>query len=99
MSDLKKYHVRGFDEYHESENGFWVKAREAKLKIEKLEAKLSEEEKECEWWADEDEIDDGFDIHYNTKCGHAWILLEGTPEENQISFCNFCGGKLKPTKG
>jgi hypothetical protein len=37
----------------------------------------------CLW-----QLDDGF---WSGKCGIAWSLDEGTPEENKINFCPGCG--------
>ena len=33
---------------------------------------------------------------YNTACGNKYLLIEGTPAENGMRFCCYCGGALKP---
>lgn len=42
----------------------------------------------CRWDYDED-----MDAH-ETECGHAFTLIEGTPSENDMRFCPYCGGEL-----
>ncbi len=32
--------------------------------------------------------------HYDTKCGEAHTLMEGTPKENRMRFCCYCGHEL-----
>ena len=32
---------------------------------------------------------------WHTDCGKEFHLLDGTPEENNMKFCCFCGGELK----
>lgn len=39
------------------------------------------------------------DIQYDsdtweTDCGELWCLYEGTPEENRMKFCPYCGKKI-----
>ena len=31
---------------------------------------------------------------YETECGGAWSLIEGTLVENKVIYCPFCGGKI-----
>lgn len=31
---------------------------------------------------------------YETECGHAFCINEGTPAENDMRFCPYCGGEL-----
>lgn len=44
--------------------------------------------KRCRWVYDED-ID-----AYETECGHTFILIDGTPAENNMKFCTYCVGEL-----
>lgn len=38
---------------------------------------------------------DDWDADYwDTQCGEAFTLLEGTPLENKMKFCPYCGRKL-----
>ena len=42
--------------------------------------------KYCHW-----ELEDEDSNAYNTECKDCFYLTEGTPEENHIKFCPFCG--------
>lgn len=41
----------------------------------------------CGWQEDEDGVQ-------STDCGHLWILESGSPPENDMKFCPFCGKTL-----
>lgn len=44
----------------------------------------------CEWvMCDEDEN------VYNTACGNSEMLFDGSPIDNNYSFCPYCGKKIK----
>ena len=43
---------------------------------------------ECTWTPDEDG-------DYQTGCNDIWLLIEGTPTENGMKFCAFCGKPIK----
>lgn len=43
----------------------------------------------CKWEQDNTESD-----AWNTSCGNAWLLTEGTPKDNDMKFCPYCGGNL-----
>jgi len=43
---------------------------------------------ECIWKADEES-------NWHTGCGEIYIILEGTPDENKMKFCTYCGKPLK----
>lgn len=45
-------------------------------------------DKPCVWTENEDG-------YWETKCGEEFILETGTPKENEMKFCCFCGKKLK----
>ena len=47
--------------------------------------------KRCKWYIAEDE---GGDEYYDTECGEAYVLVDGTLEENKHNYCPFCGGKI-----
>lgn len=47
-------------------------------------AKIS---KQCLWTED----DNG---NYDTGCGHCFTIIDGTPADNGMKFCVYCGGKL-----
>jgi len=42
--------------------------------------------RECEW----SEVGE----MWETTCGHAFVLNDGTPSENEMRFCCYCGGEL-----
>lgn len=45
----------------------------------------------CEWWLDDDE---GF---WGTSCGHMFRLDNGSPSQNRMAFCCYCGKPLTST--
>ena len=42
----------------------------------------------CRWTEDEDGV-------WHSDCGHAFVLNDGTPSENGMRWCSYCGAKLK----
>jgi len=46
----------------------------------------------CRWTPDDDSG------AYDTACGHRFTINEGTPAENYMQFCCYCGGALKERK-
>lgn len=42
----------------------------------------------CNWSEDEDG-------NWHTGCGEMYIILEGTPSENRMNFCLYCGKPLR----
>lgn len=46
----------------------------------------------CKWKYD---IDYGF---WETGCGEAFTFTTGTPAENKMKYCPYCGKKLVPVK-
>lgn len=42
----------------------------------------------CRWT----EADEGY---FDTDCGHAFVLNTGTPPENHMRFCAYCGRALQ----
>jgi hypothetical protein len=36
-----------------------------------------------------------FSYAWDTGCGNAFILDEGTPQQNSMNFCCFCGNQLE----
>lgn len=47
----------------------------------------------CEW------IQDEWDNSYGTSCGNKYQIIDGTPEDNGMNFCTYCGGKLETITG
>ena len=42
---------------------------------------------DCEWTLDED--------CYETSCGKAFVMIEGTPRDNDMFFCCYCSSSIK----
>jgi hypothetical protein len=56
------------------------------------------EPKGCTWTV----TDDGYDTYWESTCGGAWTLIDGTPKGNEYTYCPCCGGKITevtPPKG
>ena len=47
-------------------------------------------EEHCLWSLIEDDSD-----LWETSCGKAFVLTEGTPKKNKMRFCCFCGKKIE----
>lgn len=45
----------------------------------------------CEWLQDE------WDGSWDTSCGNKFEIIDGTPEDNEMKFCTYCGGHLVAT--
>ena len=44
--------------------------------------------KSCTWAQDEEGV-------WQSSCGCSFILNEGTPSENKMAFCCYCGKAIK----
>jgi hypothetical protein len=42
----------------------------------------------CKWKQDEDG-------NWETSCGEIHVLIDGTPTDNKMSYCCYCGCKIK----
>ena len=42
----------------------------------------------CTWEADSEG-------NYSTSCGETFTLIDGTPEENRMKYCPYCGKPIK----
>jgi len=51
---------------------------------------MNDEVKECRWTQDEDGV-------WQTSCGGSYEIIEGTPRDNKMRFCCFCGKVLRYT--
>lgn len=47
--------------------------------------------KTCHWKLEEPDWN-----AYATECGEMFCIEMGTPQENKMRFCPFCGGRLTP---
>ncbi len=50
---------------------------------------MSSTTKACHW--DQEDLDSDC---YVTDCGHYFSVPDGTPEDNEMRFCCFCGRRL-----
>ena len=44
----------------------------------------------CKWTPDEDGI-------YDTECSNRYEIMDGTPTENHMEYCTYCGKQLRDT--
>jgi hypothetical protein len=44
-------------------------------------------------WTYDDELS-----AWDTECGECFVCEDGSPHENKMLFCSFCGGKLVERK-
>jgi hypothetical protein len=56
-----------------------------------LRAALAEPKSETCTWHQDGDSDSGT---YSTSCGHYFNLEDGTPEDNKMSHCCYCGKRL-----
>lgn len=36
------------------------------------------------------------DTYYDcSACGHSWVTIEGTPQDNEMNYCPYCGCHMK----
>ena len=52
---------------------------------------MSTEQEACTWTRNLDD-DSGM---YETSCGEAFMISDGTPKENSFKFCCYCGKSLE----
>lgn len=43
---------------------------------------------ECKWVQDEEDV-------WNTDCGNNFIINEGSPIDNNMKYCCYCGKQIK----
>lgn len=69
-----------------SANQFYAIAKAIRLR-----AAVSGEGKTCVWTLDSDEYrGDSWD----SACGETWCFVEGGPDDNRVTFCQGCGGRV-----
>ena len=48
--------------------------------------------KKCKWrFCEEYDMESG---HWDTQCGNAFTIMEGSPNDNVMKFCPFCGREI-----
>lgn len=45
----------------------------------------------CEWEEDRDG-------NWETACGEMFVIIDGTPTENSMRYCPYCGNGLKEVR-
>lgn len=45
----------------------------------------------CDWTASA--LPDG-DVLWETACGNAHTLMDGSPADNEMTYCCYCGNKI-----
>jgi len=50
--------------------------------------------KTCKWISRE-EFYGEYSDHWSTDCGQVFVLNDGTPGDNNMKYCCFCGKKIK----
>jgi len=45
----------------------------------------------CTWTRTQDDYDD----YYETSCDKSFMLADGTPKQNKMRFCCYCGKPLE----
>jgi len=45
----------------------------------------------CEWKK-------GYMNNWETSCNDSWLMIIGTPFENRMKFCPYCGRKIEEVK-
>lgn len=44
-------------------------------------------------WIEQDGFDG--DTYYDcSACGHSWVTIEGTPQDNEMNYCPYCGAHM-----
>lgn len=77
----------------------WLESQIQSLRTEIAELR-KKDSAECVWRIDGDEWDAEA---YDTSCGNKYVIMNGTPADNNMKFCVYCGKKLisphQPEKG
>ena len=47
--------------------------------------------RKCRWKLS----DNPDDTIYESSCGQSWLLIDGTPEENDYNYCPYCGHEIE----
>lgn len=58
-----------------------------------IEALQEPERKKGKW-----EVFDYDNSYRCTSCGEIWTLNDGTPEENNMNYCTYCGADMRGKK-
>jgi hypothetical protein len=84
--------AHGFAEKHEMvPRSELDKARESIATLTReLEAVREEKSQPCRWTQEDDSESDT----WSTSCGQYYVINDGTPRENDMKFCSFCGKPL-----
>ena len=50
---------------------------------------------ECNWSNAEGVNSEDSDTHWSTSCGEDFFLNDGTPEDNNMKYCCYCGKPIE----
>jgi hypothetical protein len=75
--------IRANDPEFANELDNWIESRPANALVD------YKQEVVCEWKQEE------YEDCWESSCGETWIIDEGTPVENGMNYCAFCGHPLK----
>lgn len=56
----------------------------------RTDATQSQDRETCSWSYDES------DGAHQTSCGNMHIIIDGTPDDNGVQYCCYCGGRITP---
>jgi hypothetical protein len=56
-----------------------------------LNIKSSLTKQKCTWSNSEGVDGEDTDTHWSTSCGEEFIITDGTPEDNNMGYCCYCG--------
>ena len=83
--------MRGTPQAHMAANV--IAELRAELAAQGQDAAPAERSKSCLW----SHADDDTDL-WETSCGNAFSIIDGTPEENEFRHCCYCGGVLETAR-
>ena len=90
QEDCNRYHEWGMHEgYEEAKEKYKCKYWNTEHK-ECSQGNTIVIEEVCEWTL----IDEDFNA-YDTSCKSPWCLESGTPSDNKMNYCPYCGRKIK----
>ena len=93
----RQYDIRAFIEKEDMEykeaHSYWCEIHGIYNSIELIESLPSAKPKTGEW----EEVEDyNGDIHYQcNQCKNEFILIDGTPQDNDYKYCPNCGAKMR----
>ena len=50
-------------------------------------------------WEQHDQFDEDANTYVCSVCGEPWVIIDGTPAENNMKFCPSCGARMDLPEG